>query len=619
MDARREVPDGISVAGLYRLLGVVALLWSGVLGGSLAWNIADERDQTLELARNEARANFNKDVAFRQWAAKHGGVYVPTNERTPPNPYLSHIPDRDLETPKGKKLTLMNPAYMLRQMMGEYEELYGVHGRITSLLPLNPINEPDPWEQAALKRFEEGGKEISEVTTYEGAPYLRLMRPLVVQAACLKCHAHQGYEVGDIRGGVGVSVSLSPYLALEADSLRTVVLSHGAIWLLGLGGLVVVGRHGGRRIQAHEQAEQAVHDSETRFRAVFDHAGDAIFVHDQKGRFLDVNRRACESLGYRRDELLGMGILDVEIQPPSDHMDDFLAQLPDNEAVTLSNCMHRRKDGSVFPAEVRLRRVSLGDRVVVVALAHDMSEHRAAQEALERSNAELQQFAYVASHDLQEPLRTVTTYVQLLERRYAADLDDSGRDAMGFVVDASKRMRNLIQDLLAYSRLESHSAEMGLVDGSDALIAALANLESAVEDAEADISRTDLPTVLADEAQLTSVFQNLIGNAIKYRDPERPLLIHVGAEAAGREWMFFIRDNGIGIDPEYADRVFRLFQRLHTHEAVEGTGIGLTLTKKIVERHGGRIWLESEFGKGATFFFTLPRAAAASLLESSGD
>ena len=224
---------------------------------------------------------------------------------------------------------------------------------------------------------------------------------------------------------------------------------------------------------------------------------------------------------------------------------------------------------------------------------------------LARSNRELEQFAYVASHDLQEPLRMVSSYVQLLERRYSGQLDERAEKYIYFAVDGATRMQRLITDLLAYSRVGTQGGELSPTDTSPVVKEALSNLEVALADSNARVVYPDLPEVTADSSQLVQLFQNLIGNALKFKGEERPH-VEVAAERDGSYWLFSVCDNGIGFDQKYADRVFGVFKRLHRNRDIPGTGIGLAICQRIIDRHGGRIWAESTPGKGATFYFTLP-------------
>jgi light-regulated signal transduction histidine kinase (bacteriophytochrome) len=245
-------------------------------------------------------------------------------------------------------------------------------------------------------------------------------------------------------------------------------------------------------------------------------------------------------------------------------------------------------------------------------LQTEIAERKRAQETLqetarelERSNRDLEQFAYVASHDLQEPLRMVATYTQLLAERYQGKLDENADKYIHYVVDGALRMQTLVQDLLAFSRVGRQGGSAALIHCEAALALAVKNLEAAIKESNAHIEYERLPTILVEASQLTQLFQNLIGNAIKFRGLESPV-VHVTAEQSGKEWCFAVTDNGIGIAPEHAELIFAIFKRLHTREEYPGSGIGLAICKKIVEQHGGRIWVESEPGRGCTFKFTLP-------------
>jgi light-regulated signal transduction histidine kinase (bacteriophytochrome) len=240
------------------------------------------------------------------------------------------------------------------------------------------------------------------------------------------------------------------------------------------------------------------------------------------------------------------------------------------------------------------------------ALRESEERLRAVVANLERSNRELEQFAYVASHDLQEPLRMVSSYTQLLARHFEGQLDEKAKKYIDYAVDGAVRMGQLINDLLVFARVGTRGTPFKSVDTHALLGVVIKNLSVSIAEARVMVTNDDLPVVWADASQLTMVFQNLVANAIKFRGETAPH-IHVSAAQRDREWVFSVKDNGIGIDEKYKDRIFIIFQRLHTREEYPGTGIGLAICMRIIERHGGRIWFESEPGQGATFFFTIPK------------
>jgi len=289
----------------YYSSGLIVVLLS-VVTLSFAWNYHREHDYTLSLAKKEALTNFNKDVALRFWISEHGGVYVPVSEQTPPNQYLSHILERDIVTPAGKKLTLMNPAYMIRQVMEGYDKLYGVKGHITSLKLLNPENKPDNWEQLVLRNFEKGMTEVFEVTTLSGKPYLRLMRPFFVKKECLKCHKQQDYEVGDVRGGIGISVPLSYYYEMEQKTIYRMIIYHSLFGLLGSLTIVTITFQRAKRQIANKLAEEALRKSEELYRSFVKGTDNLVTQVDKDGNLTFVNYVGEIIFGISTDKLQGM-------------------------------------------------------------------------------------------------------------------------------------------------------------------------------------------------------------------------------------------------------------------------------------------------------------------------
>jgi PAS domain S-box-containing protein len=352
------------------------------------------------------------------------------------------------------------------------------------------------------------------------------------------------------------------------------------------------------------------------YRGLLEAAPDAMVVVDQSGDIVLLNMQAEKQFGYRRDELLGQTVTSIIPQGFAERLiADELRSV--EEALTQQIGMGielngRRKDGSEFPLELMLSPLGSGEDVLVTAAIRDISVRKQAEEhllrkmqELHRSNEELGQFAYVASHDLQEPLRMVASYTTLLSRRYKGKLGSDADEFIAFAVDGASRMQRLIRDLLAYSRVGSSGTVPSETSSEGALERTFTILSGLIEDSGAVVTHDPLPDVLADELQLVQLFQNLIGNAIKYQHPGVPE-VHISAvRDIGTHWVFSVKDNGMGIDAQYFERIFGMFQRLHKREEFAGTGIGLAICKKIVERHGGSIWVESQPDRGSTFRFTL--------------
>jgi PAS domain S-box-containing protein len=372
----------------------------------------------------------------------------------------------------------------------------------------------------------------------------------------------------------------------------------------------------GRDITQRKQAEIALGDREAKFRAVIETAADGIIIIDPQGTIEVFNPASERIFGYRRDEVIGRKI--EMLMPPAhaSRHDQYLerARRADEGQTIVSGreVAGLRKDGATVPLELSVGEARHDGTRVFVGIIRDISERKRADQErqcaldkLARSNRDLEQFARVVSHDLQEPLRMVSSYCELLRRHCRGRLDDEADQFLDYAIDGAQRMQLLIQDLLSYSRVEARGGAFGETDANRSFELALANLQKSIAESQARITADPLPTVLADEVQLVQLFQNLVSNAIKYRRGEPPE-IRVSAEPRGGFWAFGVTDKGIGIEPRFARSIFEPFKRLHRRQEFPGTGIGLAICMRIVERHGGEIWLDCEYRDGARFCFTLP-------------
>ncbi|MBU5612364.1 ATP-binding protein [Geomonas azotofigens] len=599
------------------------LFWSAGIAFSFYWFYRDEQRTVVAIARAEARATYEKDTLYRRWATKHGGVYVPTSELSPANPYLTHVQERDVTTPSGKALTLVNPAYMTRQVFELADSQNNlVRGHITSLNPIRPENKPDPWEAKALRQFETGVKEVSEVQEMGGRPYMRLMRPFVTEAACLKCHAAQGYRVGDIRGGVSASVPLEANSAMMGEVMTGAAVSYGMIWLLGLG---LIGT-GGRVLS---RSARAIEEREERYRTVADYTEGWEYWQGPDHSFRYVSPSCQELSGYSRAEFYA----DPELLHRIVHPDDLASyerHVRDSFCGTPTPIDFRiiRKDGEIrWIAHVcRLVYTSGGAANGIRGSNRDITDRKTADQALreqalllekevrermereaelEAKNAELERFTYTVSHDLKSPLITIKGFagavLKDIEGGNLQRLDGDVRRIMG----AADKMSALLSDLLELSRIGRIVNAPSLIDMNVLANEVLGQLSGPIQQAGVEVAlQPGLPKVWGDQPRIGEVLQNLVENAVKYKGEQQKPRIEIGARQGAAGVVFTVRDNGIGVPAQYHETIFGLFNQLDARS--EGTGIGLALARRIVEFHGGKLWVESDgVGQGSTFCFTL--------------
>ena len=351
-------------------------------------------------------------------------------------------------------------------------------------------------------------------------------------------------------------------------------------------------------------------DNEEYLKTIFNFVQTGLIViNADTHTILDANPRAIEMLGVDRSTIIGnichkylcpqqKGKCPITDLGMKVDRSERTMLMPSGKLVPIIK--------TVIPIQINNRHYLLESFLDITALKETEDELNRKTEELARSNLELQQFAYIASHDLQEPLRAISGFTELLQKRYQGRLDEKADKYIGFITEGSLRMQQMIQDLLAYSRVETQAREFAKTDSQESLDTALANLRVSIQENHAVITHDPLPEIIAEGEQITSLFQNLVSNAIKYHKPDVTPIIHIGVQKEGNNWQFSVADNGIGIEEKYAERIFKIFQRLHTRDEYPGTGIGLAVCKRIVDRHGGKIWIKSTLGEGTTFYFTIP-------------
>jgi PAS domain S-box-containing protein len=651
-----------SMVARYYLISVLVL--SALVGLSLTWNLDNLDRQDVRLATAEAEANWKKDEAFRQWATRHGGMYVRPDKRTPPNPYLAHLPDRDIKTAEGSDLTLMNPAYMMHQMTEEFEGLYGVKGKITGQILLNPRNKADAWELSALKAFDRGVKKVIEKTNIESAPYLRLMRPLIMEKGCVKCHGHLGFKEGDIRGGVSVSIPLNPYFAAARGTKITMIVSHGGIWFSGLCILAFVGLRSRKQENREFQAKQEIHDaydqlevrvqertleltntntelknqnmerqraesavirSEERIRAIVENAADGIITIDQRGIIESINPAAEKIFGYGADQVVGASISTLMPSKEASDHDDYLKRYVNGGPASIIGMGREvqglRKNGQLFPMRLAVSEFHLEDKKMFTGLIRDITEEKLAEEALHQAKSDAEQanhakseFLSSMSHELRSPLNSILGFGQLLALNPEEPLTEEQADAVDYITKSGQHLLQLIDEVLDLAKIESGAVGISIEETSlaFALQESLQTLSAMADDRGITFiqpeNMANVPTVLADQTRLLQVLLNLMSNAIKYNRENGTVTISV-TETAGSRIRVGITDVGEGIPKDKHSELFVPFSRLSKEKAtIEGTGIGLVICKNLIEVMKGAIGFESDISHGSTFWFELPIA-----------
>lgn len=595
-----------------------AVFWTVCIVASLVWNIQHIQEDTRNFAINEAKASFNKDQAFRMWATSHGGVYVPVDEKNQPNKWLSQLPERDVTTPSGRLLTLMNPSSMVRQLMEDFANQYGVKGHITSLNPLCPANKPDEWEAKALASFEHGGKEYFEFVDYTGEPHLRYMQPMVVKDGCLKCHAAQGYSKGDIRGGVGVSVPLAPFVEIEEEHVNALIMSHGIIWLLGLLGIVMGSHRIGRNMDRRMQAEYFIRD-------VLESVGEALIVISPDYTIVSANKEFCRQTGMPHDKIIGEKCYRVthHIDTPCPESGEECPIRDTFLSGESSSVVHTHHDADGNPIYVEIRAYPMkdaqGNVTSAIEVINDITDKRKFEEQLWQSQ-KMEAIGTLTggiAHDFNNMLTTILGFSELLKDEMVDD--DPRRGYVDMILSSGEKATLLTQGLLAFSRKQViHTKVVDLCDVARKTMKMLARLIG--EDIEISLDLPEDPLmVVADGVQIEQVLMNLATNARDSMTGGGKFIIHCESmnvdddfatahafESAGQYALLSVTDSGKGMDEQTRQQIFEPF--FTTKDIGKGTGLGMSVVYGIVKQHKGYITVYSELGKGTTFKIYLPVA-----------
>ena len=612
-------------------------VWTLLVAASLAWNVQQEQRDSLSMAAEAARASMDKDIGFRKWVSSHGGVYVPPSERVPPNPYLG-VPDRDVVTAAGLRLTLMNPAYALRQMQDNpHYSAQGIRSHITSLNPINPDNAADAWEAAALKRFIEGDREVIQEQLVNGQPTLRLMHPFITEADCLKCHAEQGYRLGDVRGGISATVPLATYRASEAEHIDTLMQSHGLIWLIGLFGFGFSYRRDKNYDEERAQAEIQLRDSEQHFRTLANGGRTLIWTSGVDGLCNYFNEPWLRFTGRSLQQELGKGWAEGIHPDDLDHcLQTYSQAFEQREPFTMEYRLrdahgayrwiedngNPRYDSSAtfngyigFCTDVTQRKLAEAElekhQYHLEALVEQRTDELAkAKAAAETANGAKSAFLANMSHEIRSPMSAILGMAHLLKRDGVTTLQ---LERLGKIDAAGRHLLSVINDILDISKIEA--GKLALEDLPVTLDSLLGNVCSILTEradargiallSEAGAAPGDL---LGDPTRIQQALLNYASNAIKFTDSGsvtlRTRTLEESAESALVR--FEVEDTGIGIPPEPLSRLFEAFEQADnsTTRKYGGTGLGLAITRRLAEAMGGEVGVASAPGCGSLFWFT---------------
>lgn len=590
---------------------IMVIVWTGLIAASFNWAIHHKKHENFTVAMNAARTIFEKDLVYYRWAASQHGVFVPVSEDIRPNPYLRNHPESTVVTRSGQELTLVNPEYMIRQVYEMQATGISARGHITSLDPVRAGNAADAWESKALNAFEDGEGELWTIEEMEGERYFRLMRPMRTEQECLKCHRDQGYEVGDIRGGISVSVPMTLLDQLYRKDIFVVSLAHGALWIIGVLGIFLGSYRVTYSMREKEQAE-------TRLRSIINNMLDGLITLDAEGAIESLNTSATVMFGCAPEDATGKTI-DFLIRFPSSAGTDsdgrrMISVL--GETMTSSRPLSGiRQDGTSFPLALSLSEMLLADKQHFILMVRDITEEEQRRnEALRAGQlAAIGELAAGVAHEINNPVNGIINYTQILLDE-AEDSEPATADILQRIIKEGERVAAIVSNLLAFARQRDEVVgNVKLKEVIDDCIALLLyQMEKDGIHLTVDIP-AGLPCLRGNPQQLHQVFLNLLTNAryaVNHRydgqSPDKRIAIESSVTIVdGRPFIkTTITDWGVGIPQDVIDRIFdSLFT---TKPPGEGTGLGLSISKGLIRDHQGQLNIESVVGDYTTATVMLP-------------
>jgi len=629
---------------------LILIFWSTLLFISLWFNISSQKTKTIDIVTNIAQSNFNKDLAFRLWATSHGGVYVQPSETTPPSPWLSHLKDRDVVTTDGKKLTLMNPAYMLRQMMDGYSKLYGIKGKIAGIVYLNPQNEANKYEAAVIRKFEKGIKEVSELSGEGDGEFFNLSLPLFMEEGCQKCHGHLGFKNGEVRGSVGITVPMLPYRDIEFDLIQRISITHFFVWFFGLFGLLFVKNKTKISLIEKEEYLKEIEISSL----VFDDTIDAILITNKLGVIIRVNNAFTKLTGYSSKEAIGEMPNLLKSEHHSEKFYELFWATILTKGLWQGEIWNKKKTGEIFVSKESISTVKdeNGNILYMIAILHDITRQKEHEETIENFNKELHVKVAERTSELEQTILNLKqTQNKLVESEKMASLgglvagiaheintpvgigitgishflditnkisedynaNNISQNEFELYLNSSKELATIIDtnlhrtaDLVRSFKqisIDQSSEEKRIFYFKEYLETILLSISNITKKTNLTINVTCKEDIKINcyPGIFSQIFTNLIINSINHGYAEKEAgNITIEIFQQNNHITIFYKDDGKGISQDNLQKIFDPFFTTNRHNG--GTGLGLNVIYNIVTNNlNGNITCSSEEGQGVLF------------------